>query len=426
MVKVKRGSKNVARRIRSYSYVKKNGTRVNVTSHDRNIRKNVYGDVMRRTERIIPVQPLSAEDLVRRIRANSSVIASRLAEVIEYSRILASGDFVSLLKKGIPFVVGKIHDEIESSDFYDNLQRDYSLSIEEILSLKEIIKQILEKAINFVADQILKNIQTKKVVQWAKEYIVQSVQNNVSKYLSEASVTYKEIGFPSYFYPRIERVIPYEIRSEIRQAQTKTFNPSSQGLRSTQRTQKVTVFIIHGAYGNPSENWFPWLKTELEIRGFRVFIPKFPTPNGQNFKSWLEVFRPYAQYLDENSILIGHSLGVPFILRLLERFKSPIKQCFLVSGFTGLLGNQQFDSINKTFVEDDFNWEKIKSNCDKFTLYHSRSDPYVPYEETLELRNRLSPEPRLIKDAGHFNKDAGYTKFKRLLIDVLSEFEGKN
>jgi hypothetical protein len=38
------------------------------------------------------------------------------------------------------------------------------------------------------------------------------------------------------------------------------------------------IFIIHGSYGYPEENWFPWLKKELSKLGHRVFVPKFPIP----------------------------------------------------------------------------------------------------------------------------------------------------
>ena len=36
------------------------------------------------------------------------------------------------------------------------------------------------------------------------------------------------------------------------------------------------VVIIHGANGSPEENWFPWLKKELETKGIEVIIPQFP------------------------------------------------------------------------------------------------------------------------------------------------------
>ena len=36
------------------------------------------------------------------------------------------------------------------------------------------------------------------------------------------------------------------------------------------------VFIIHGWDGYPEENWFPWLKKELEDKGFEVFVLQMP------------------------------------------------------------------------------------------------------------------------------------------------------
>ncbi len=45
------------------------------------------------------------------------------------------------------------------------------------------------------------------------------------------------------------------------------------------------VFIFHGSSGYPEENWFPWLKQKLEDKGLEVFVPKFPTPEGQSFEA---------------------------------------------------------------------------------------------------------------------------------------------
>ena len=39
-----------------------------------------------------------------------------------------------------------------------------------------------------------------------------------------------------------------------------------------------TAIIIHGTEGYPEENWFPWLKSELEIIGYQTFVPQFPSP----------------------------------------------------------------------------------------------------------------------------------------------------
>ncbi|MBD3252891.1 serine hydrolase family protein [Candidatus Pacearchaeota archaeon] len=185
----------------------------------------------------------------------------------------------------------------------------------------------------------------------------------------------------------------------------------------------MKIFIIHGSYGNPDENWFPWLKKELESRGNSVFVPEFPTPKNQNLDNWMNKFNVYLNEIDENTVFIGHSLGPAFILSVLEKLtlSKPVKACFFVSGFLGLLGNQEFDEINKTFTTKDFDWKKIKSSCQKFHVFQSDNDPYVPIERAKELAEGLDAEITVVSGAGHFNEAAGYTKFDLLLEKINKE-----
>ena len=180
----------------------------------------------------------------------------------------------------------------------------------------------------------------------------------------------------------------------------------------------TNIFIIHGAYGNPEENWFPWLKSELEKLDCRVFVPKFPTPENQSLEDWLKIFEEYKQHLNENSIVVGHSLGPVFLLNILEKLDKPIKAAFFVSGFIGLLGNPEFDKINKSFVDKGFDWQKIKQNCPKFFVFHSDNDPYVSLEQAEKLAKNLGVDVILVKNAGHFNEKAGYSKFD-LILDKI-------
>ena len=177
------------------------------------------------------------------------------------------------------------------------------------------------------------------------------------------------------------------------------------------------IFLIHGAYGNPQENWFPWLKKELEKDGHQVIVPAFPTPKNQNLNNWLVIFDHYFGEIDEETIFVGHSLGPAFILSILERIDVQVKACFFVAGFIGLL-NDDLDKINHTLTDKNFDWAKIKKNCQKFYLMNSDNDPYISLTKAEELANHLDTKLEIIKNAGHFNAKAGYLEFPKLLEDI--------
>mgnify|MGYP000883547110 FL=1 len=185
----------------------------------------------------------------------------------------------------------------------------------------------------------------------------------------------------------------------------------------------ATIFIIHGAFGNPEENWFPWLKRELEQYGHTVYIPAFPTPENQSIQSWLEVFQQYEQYIDEQTIFIGHSLGPAFILDILKRTPQPIHAAYFVAGFVSPLNNPTFDTLNASFVTKSFDWETIKRHCKKFSVFYSDSDPYVSPVHADELAQLLSITPINIPNAGHFNIQTGYTTFPQLLKKIKEELK---
>ncbi len=103
---------------------------------------------------------------------------------------------------------------------------------------------------------------------------------------------------------------------------------------------------------------------------------------------------------------------------MLEKLSVEIKASFLVAGFVKPLGNDYFDIINKTFLNRDFDWEKIRKSCKYFFVYHSDNDPYVPLPMGRELAEKLNSKLKIVKDAGHFNESSGYKKFEILLNDI--------
>ena len=178
-----------------------------------------------------------------------------------------------------------------------------------------------------------------------------------------------------------------------------------------------TVFIIHGIYGTPEDNWQPWLKRELGSMGLEVFVPQFPAPEGHNLQNWLKVFEEYRKHIKTETIMIGHSMAPAFILSILESLDSPVEAAFFVAPFVGPL-NLELDGLNKTFTEKEFDWDKIKTNCNKFYIYSSDNDEYVPIEKGEFLAKKLNAVYKVVPNAGHFNKKAGYMEFQQLFDDI--------
>jgi len=180
----------------------------------------------------------------------------------------------------------------------------------------------------------------------------------------------------------------------------------------------MKVVIIHGAYGSPQENWFPWLKKELEKLNYEVIIPQFPTPKGQSLKNWLGILNKAVKNWNQDLIFVAHSLGPALVLKKIEELKKPIKAAFLVAGFIGKLDLKELDSLNANFFEKGFDWKKIKKNCQKFFVYNSDNDPYVPLAKGRKLAKNLGVKLNIIHNGGHLNSAAGYNQFSRVLEDI--------
>ena len=177
----------------------------------------------------------------------------------------------------------------------------------------------------------------------------------------------------------------------------------------------MNIFLIHGAYGNGTENWFPWAKEELEKLGYNVIVPQFPTPDNQRLNEWMRVFKNYREYITKDTIFIGHSIGCAFILSILETLNLKIKGCILVAGFIESLQNETFDAINKTFIDKEFDWKHIRNHCEQFYVLQSKDDPYVDFSRGITIAQNLKTMPIPYENAGHFNTQAGYSTFQDIL-----------
>ncbi|MDP3975021.1 MAG: alpha/beta fold hydrolase [Candidatus Jorgensenbacteria bacterium] len=177
---------------------------------------------------------------------------------------------------------------------------------------------------------------------------------------------------------------------------------------------KKRVFIVHGWDGYPEEGWFPWLKSELEARGFEVQIPSMPHPGTPTIRDWVAYLAKLVGEPDEQTYFVGHSIGCQAVLRYLESIDSKIGGVVLVAGWllrlTGDLSAEEIE-IARPWIETPINYSKIKANCPVITCVFSDNDPFVLLEENKKMFiNHLNVNVIVEHAKGHLNGEANVTE----------------
>lgn len=182
------------------------------------------------------------------------------------------------------------------------------------------------------------------------------------------------------------------------------------------------ALILHGTKGNSSSNWFQWLKTELDQKGYQVWLPDLPNANGPSLQKYVKfIFSNKDWQFNSESIIVGHSSGAITILAILSELPEDVvlDKVILVSYFTKDSVGGKWEP-NKYLFDYDFDFEKVKRKAKKFIIIHSDNDPYSNWEDAKALADKLNGEFILQKGQGHFNLEVGpqYREFPFLLTLV--------
>ncbi len=184
------------------------------------------------------------------------------------------------------------------------------------------------------------------------------------------------------------------------------------------------ALILHGAGNNSQGNWFPWLKAELEKVGYKVWVTDLPDSERPNRESWLETINNNKEWeFNGESVLVGHSAGATFILRLLETLPEGIKvhKAILVAGTVEMGTKSEYFQYKEDLVKGSFDWEKIKNSCEFFYFIHSDNDKYQCGEEQGKIMQSHIGGKLIVKSGeGHFNLEVGdHYKELPLLLELI-------
>ena len=178
------------------------------------------------------------------------------------------------------------------------------------------------------------------------------------------------------------------------------------------------VFVVHGWGGDPHGGWKPWLKKELEKKGFEVTMPQMPNTENPKMNEWVGTLAKLVGKPDGNTILVGHSLGTVCVLRYLEGLegKEKIGGVVLVAGLSRNLGIPELQNF---FPSLSYDWAGIKKHCKKFITINSDNDYYIPLAHGEEFKKELGAEMIVMHNHGHFSSADGFTELPVLLECVL-------
>jgi predicted alpha/beta hydrolase family esterase len=166
------------------------------------------------------------------------------------------------------------------------------------------------------------------------------------------------------------------------------------------------VFVVHGWDGSPEEGWFPWLKRELEAKGFEVHVPQLPDAANPRIYNWVPALAHAVGMPDEQTYFVGHSMGCQTIARYLETLPNGVQvggAVFVGGYFKSLvLAEDEEEEVWNSWKSVPVDLSKVGSHLPKSVAIFSDDDPYVPLDNQDDFRDKLGSEIVVEHAKGHY------------------------
>lgn len=181
---------------------------------------------------------------------------------------------------------------------------------------------------------------------------------------------------------------------------------------------KITrVIIVHGWADRPGRGWQDWLGKELTEQAVKVISPAMPNPKLPKLSDWQKTLAKEIGEIDENTALVGHSLGTFALLRYLEQYDGSNKagQLILVAGFIENGGRSL-----KSYFSPQPNIDKIRNQVVDIHHVFSDNDKMVKPKRSQQLAELLGGKTHALSGYGHFLS----SKLNELplILDIINNY----
>ncbi len=180
-------------------------------------------------------------------------------------------------------------------------------------------------------------------------------------------------------------------------------------------TTITRVCILHGYGGSGVLHWQTWLAKKCLKLGLSVSYPKLPNKDAPKLGEWLVALKEEMPKIDENTALVGHSLGCPAILHLLARHD--IKSVGLVI----LVAPPSIMKIRASELSflapfwDSLNSAALERKAKRIVIFASDNDKWGDVEDSRKLAKAVHADLRVIASGGHINASSGHHTFREVL-----------
>lgn len=178
------------------------------------------------------------------------------------------------------------------------------------------------------------------------------------------------------------------------------------------------VFLPGNGNSNTYDNWFSYIKKELEIlaiNNIEIIAAEFPDTDLARKSYWFSFLKNDLK-VDSQIILVGHSSEAVAAMRFAQEY--PILGSFLIGAYYTDL-NIEKEKLSGYFSYS-WNWRKIRDNQRYISLFASQDDPWIPIEQARYIHKKLACEYHEFKNRGHFGGDYVKKEFPELLISITN------
>lgn len=187
------------------------------------------------------------------------------------------------------------------------------------------------------------------------------------------------------------------------------------------------LFVIHGYNGDTTETFGPYIETEAKKLNIETYMPKFSIKEQATYEGWAKVMDTYLEQnsINENTIIVAHSLGTHFIPRYLADNDVKIYLYISMAGFLkDHSGREDLEMVVNKFKPTEEQIDKAVGLMSNRYAIYSDNDHLNPREELESYADRFKAEKVFISNIGHMGRKSGVKEIPQI-IDIIKSYSSR-